>query len=106
MKDHIVSGNGIDRLIDDFIGSVLFVPFCLYHFAHTILSNDILSIYLFVRTILSIPFCPYHFARYHFVLEPRKLIAWLFLQPVLHETSWSFLIRQLRLIHLTQRIMM
>src|SRR6218665_135265 len=51
----MVSGNGIDKLIDDFIGTVLFVPFCPYHFVHTILSNDILSVYHFVR---------YHFVRY------------------------------------------
>ena len=31
-KNHIVSGIEIDRLIDDFIGTVLFVPFCPYHF--------------------------------------------------------------------------
>src|SRR6218665_1814200 len=49
------------------------VPFCPYHFVHTILSNTILSIYHFVRTILSIPFCPYTISSntilsvYHFV---------------------------------------
>ena len=45
-------------MIDDFIGTVLFVPFCPYHFVHTILSNDILSVYHFVCTILSVPFYP------------------------------------------------
>src|SRR6218665_2424978 len=34
------------------------VPFCPYHFVHTILSNTILSVYHFVHTILSVPFCP------------------------------------------------
>ena len=43
IKNHIVSRNEIDRLIDDFSGTVLFVPFFPYHFVHTILSNDILS---------------------------------------------------------------
>src|SRR6218665_216950 len=33
------------------------VPFCPYHFVHTILSNAILSVYHFVHTILSVPFC-------------------------------------------------
>ena len=32
------------------------VPFCPYHFVHTILS-----IYHFVHTILSVPFCPLPF---------------------------------------------
>src|SRR6218665_1898834 len=36
------------------------VPFCPYHFVHTILSN----------TILSVPFCPYHLVQYHFVRIP------------------------------------
>ena len=45
-------------LIDDFIRDILSVPFCPYHFVHTILSNTILSVYHFVR---------YHFVRYHFV---------------------------------------
>ena len=39
MKNHIVNGSGIDILIDDFIGKVLSVPFCPYHF-------------------VCIPFCP------------------------------------------------
>src|SRR6218665_1450744 len=34
------------------------VPFCPYHFVHTILSNTSLSVYHFVHTILSVPFCP------------------------------------------------
>jgi len=38
-------------------GIVLFVPFCPCHFVHTILSNDILSVYHFAHTILSVPFC-------------------------------------------------
>src|SRR6218665_4091088 len=46
-------------LIDDFIRDILSVPFCPYHFFHS---------------ILSIAFCPYHFVRYHFVLEPLKLV--------------------------------
>src|SRR6218665_3214771 len=37
------------------------VPFCPYHFVHTILSNTILSVYHFVHTILSVPFCPLPF---------------------------------------------
>src|SRR6218665_269142 len=37
------------------------VPFCPYHFVHTILSNSILSVYHFVHTILSVPFCPLPF---------------------------------------------
>ena len=70
MKNHIVSGNEIVRLIDDFIGrpTVLFVPFCPMTFCpYTILSNDILSVYHFVHTILCVPFCPLPF-----VLEPGK----------------------------------
>jgi len=41
----IVSGSEINRLIDDFIGTALFVPFC-----------------------------PYHFVRYHFVLGPFQQV--------------------------------
>ena len=37
------------------------VPFCPYHFVHTILSNTILSVYHFVHTILFVPFCPLPF---------------------------------------------
>src|SRR6218665_4028087 len=37
------------------------VPFCPYHFVHTILSNTILSVYHFFHTILSVPFCPLPF---------------------------------------------
>src|SRR6218665_1828691 len=37
------------------------VPFCPYHFVHTILSNDILSVYHFVHNILSVPYCPLSF---------------------------------------------
>src|SRR6218665_3750330 len=37
------------------------VPFCPYHFVHTILSNAILSVYHFVHNILSVPFCPLPF---------------------------------------------
>src|SRR6218665_1296642 len=48
-------------LIDDFIRDILCVPFCPYHFVHTILSHTILSVYHFVRTILSVPFCPVPF---------------------------------------------
>src|SRR6218665_613979 len=48
-------------LIDDFIRSILSVPFCPYHFVHAILSNNILSVYHFVRTILSVTFCPLPF---------------------------------------------
>src|SRR6218665_407122 len=48
-------------LIDDFIGKVLSVPFCPYHFVRTILSNTILSVYHFVHTILPVPFCPLPF---------------------------------------------
>src|SRR6218665_2209305 len=47
--------------MDDFIGKVLSVPLCPYHFVRTILSNTILSVYHFVRTILSVPFCPLPF---------------------------------------------
>src|SRR6218665_854335 len=43
------------------IATILSVPFCLYHFVHTILSHTILSIYHFVHTILSVPFCPLPF---------------------------------------------
>src|SRR6218665_251060 len=40
------------------------VPFCLYHFVHTILSATILSVYHFVRTILSATILSeYHFVR-------------------------------------------
>src|SRR6218665_2946680 len=81
MKNHIVSGSGIDILIDDFIGvrtilsaTILSIPFCLYYFVHTILSVPFCLLpfcpYHFVRTILSIPFCLYHFVCYHFVIEP------------------------------------
>src|SRR6218665_2238911 len=49
------------------------VPFCPYHFVHTILSNAILSVYHFVHTILSVPFCPLPFGRSPFhVLRRRK----------------------------------
>src|SRR6218665_945893 len=48
-------------LIDDFTRNNLFIPFCPYHFVHTILSNTILSVYHFVHTILSVPFCPLPF---------------------------------------------
>ena len=75
-KDTIViSGSWIGRLIDDFIGTVLSVPFSPYHFVRAILSNAILSVYHFVHTILSVPFCPYHFVRYHFVLESMSDIV-------------------------------
>src|SRR6218665_4118825 len=37
------------------------MTFCPYHFAHTILSNDILSVYHFVHTIFFVPFCPLPF---------------------------------------------
>jgi len=70
MKNHIVSGNGIDKLIDYFIGTVLFVPFRPYHFVHTILSNDILLVYHSVHTILSVPFCPLPFC-----LSPLETIS-------------------------------
>ena len=40
-ENHIVSGSWIAWLSDDYIG-----------------------------TILSVPFCPYHFVPYHFDLEP------------------------------------
>src|SRR6218665_2799999 len=46
------------------------VPFCPYHFVHTILSNTILSVYHFVRTILSIPFCPIPFCPYTILSVP------------------------------------
>ena len=66
-------------LIDDFIRNILSVPFCPYHFVHTILSDTILSVpfcpYHFVRYhFVCIPFCPYYFVRYHFVLEPLNLV--------------------------------
>ena len=48
-------------LIYDFIHDILSVPFCPYHFVHTILSDTILSVYHFVHTILSVPFCPLPF---------------------------------------------
>src|SRR6218665_1475192 len=48
-------------LIDDFICDILSVPFCPFHFVHTILSNTILSVYHFAHTILSVPFCPLPF---------------------------------------------
>src|SRR6218665_106094 len=45
-------------LIDDYIRNILAIPFCPYHFVHTILSNTILSVYHFVRILfLSVPFC-------------------------------------------------
>ena len=40
-ENHIVSGSWIAWLIDDSVGTILFVPFC-----------------------------PYHFVPYYFVLEP------------------------------------
>src|SRR6218665_873876 len=43
------------------ITTILSVPFCPYHFVHTILSHTILSVYHFARTILSVPFCPVPF---------------------------------------------
>jgi len=49
------------RLIDDFTRNISSVPFCPYHFVHTILSNTILSVYHFVHTILSLSFCPIPF---------------------------------------------
>jgi len=49
MRNRIVSGGGIDRLIDDFISTVSSIPFCWYHFVRTILSD-----YHLVR----LPFCP------------------------------------------------
>src|SRR6218665_3711300 len=55
MKNDISMGA---RLIDDFTRKISSVPFCQYHFVHTILSNTILSVYHFVHTILSVPFCP------------------------------------------------
>ena len=67
------TGSGIDKriilsmgagLIDDFIRDILSVPFCPFHFLHTILSNTILSLYHFVHTILSVPFCPIPFCPY------------------------------------------
>src|SRR6218665_117548 len=48
-------------LIDDYIRNILAIPFCPYHFVHTILSNTNLSVYHFVHTILSVPFCPLPF---------------------------------------------
>src|SRR6218665_1205446 len=54
MKKSVSMGAG---LIDDFIRNILSVPFCPYHFVHTILSATILSVYHFVHTILSVPFC-------------------------------------------------
>jgi len=44
MKNYIVSGSGIDRLIDDFIGrpTILSIPFCPYHFVRTNLSATFL----------------------------------------------------------------
>jgi len=48
-------------LIYDFIRNILAIPFCPYHFVHTILSNTILSVYHFVHTILYVPFCPLPF---------------------------------------------
>jgi len=45
-KNHIVSRSGIDRLI-------LSVPFCLYHFFHTILSDTICPYTILCATILS-----------------------------------------------------
>src|SRR6218665_1102948 len=58
MKKSLSMGAG---LIDHFIRNILSVPFCPYHFVHTIFSNTILSIYHFVHTILSVPFCPLPF---------------------------------------------
>jgi len=37
------------------------LPFCPYHFVHTILSHTILSIY--------------HFVRYHFVRSPSEALS-------------------------------
>src|SRR6218665_1325604 len=74
MKRSYCQWSGIDRLIRDFIGIVLFIPFCPCHFVHTILSNDILSVYHFVHTFLSVPFCPLPFCPrthcmiFHFLL--------------------------------------
>src|SRR6218665_2453835 len=52
--------------------SVIFYP---YHFVRAILSIPFCPMPFCPYTILSIPFCPYHFVRYHFVLEPLKLLA-------------------------------
>ena len=54
-KCHLVSGSGIDYLLDDFVRIISSVPFCTAYFGYTILSNNL---------------CPYHFVRSHFVLEP------------------------------------
>ena len=62
------SGSGIEEnivlpvgaeLLDIILLMILSVPFYLYNS---------------VRTILSIPFYPYHLVRYHFDLEPLKLL--------------------------------
>jgi len=48
------------------------VPFCPYHFVHTILSNTILSLYHFVRTILSATILSGH--RFN-ILKQRKTVC-------------------------------
>ena len=54
-ENHIVTGSWIARLIDDSIG-----------------------------TILSVPFCLYHFVPYHFVLEPANLFRLCITQSIKH----------------------
>jgi len=40
------------------------------------LIDDYIHIILsFIRTILFIPFCPYHFVRYHFVRNPYTILS-------------------------------
>ena len=60
-------------LIDDFIGNILSVPFCPYHFVQC----------HFVR----IPLCPYRFVRYHFVLEPAQVMWTVLLQSCEQSTK-------------------
>src|SRR6218665_207166 len=51
------------------------VPFCPYHFVHTILSNAILSVYHFVRTILSATILSGHQLSYSSDLFPTDLTS-------------------------------
>src|SRR6218665_1403652 len=66
------------------------VPFCPYHFVHTILSNAILSVYHFVHTILSVPFCPLPFCPVTQASYSRSRPTCIFLVLRLCMTSVSY----------------
>jgi len=56
-----------------FVHTILSEPFCPYHFVRTILSIPFCPMTFCSYTILSMPFCPYHFVRYHFVRSPEMV---------------------------------